>query len=552
MNHIFLYGPPGSGKSSVGKALAERLRLAFVDLDLEIEKSAGKTIPQILEEQGETVFRALETETLKRVANQSPSVIALGGGALLRTENRRCAQENGRVVFLDLNASTLIERLQNGQSQRPLLAGNLEEKLAALLEQRQGHYASFAVRVSQSGQFMGDFQKTPGKIAAEIQQKLNLLRVHTADGNFYDVVVLPGGLDSLGNSMRARGLGNPVVVIADQTVAGLYAERAVQSLQAANYTAHVITFPGGESSKSFDTTLKLWQDMLQAGLDRRSTVVALGGGVTGDLAGFAASTFMRGIRWVGVPTTLLAMVDSSLGGKTGFDLPQGKNLVGSFHDPKLVLVDSNFIASLPPREISAGMAEVVKHAMVGDPELLRLAGLGWKFCKEHMAELISRAIGVKIDIIEKDPFEQNVRAALNLGHTIGHAVEIASGYRLLHGEAIAIGLVAETLLAESLGIAEQGLAEMFTPILRGWDLPVWIPDGISRQKILRAMRVDKKRGNGVVRFTLPVRIGEVKVGVEIKDLETVLDLISRARTANSASEAGLPRSENRKHDMELP
>jgi 3-dehydroquinate synthase len=274
--------------------------------------------------------------------------------------------------------------------------------------------------------------------------------------------------------------------------------------------------------------MKLWQDLLQAGLDRHGTIVALGGGVTGDLSGFAASTFMRGVDWVSVPTTLLAMVDSSLGGKTGFDLPQGKNLVGSFHDPRLVLADPLLLSSLPLREMSAGMAEVVKHGMVGDAELFHLAGLGWDFCKRHMTELIGRAMAVKINVIEKDPFERNIRASLNLGHTIGHAVETAFGYKLLHGEAVAIGLVAETSLAESLDIAEKGLTKILALTLTDFGLPVQIPDEIPRGAIIRALQVDKKKANGVVRFTLPIRIGEVKVGVEVRDLETVLELISKA------------------------
>jgi 3-dehydroquinate synthase len=274
--------------------------------------------------------------------------------------------------------------------------------------------------------------------------------------------------------------------------------------------------------------MKLWQDLLQAGLDRHGTIVALGGGVTGDLSGFAASTFMRGVDWVSVPTTLLAMVDSSLGGKTGFDLPQGKNLVGSFHDPRLVLADPLLLSSLPLREMSAGMAEVVKHGMIGDAELFHLAGLGWDFCRRHMTELIGRAMAVKINVIEKDPFERNIRASLNLGHTIGHAVETAFGYKLLHGEAVAIGLVAETSLAESLDIAEKGLTKILALTLTDLGLPVQIPDEIPRGAIIRALQVDKKKANGVVRFTLPIRIGEVKVGVEVRDLETVLELISKA------------------------
>ncbi len=522
MKHIFLYGPPGSGKSSVGKALAERLRLPFVDLDHEIDKSVGKTIQQIMEEQGESAFRDLETKILKQISTESPRVIALGGGALLREENCRRAEESGQVVFLEAAISTLIERLQNGHSQRPLLAGNLEERLRALLEQRKEHYSSFTVRVGQSGQFIREFQKTPEQIASEIQQKLNLLQVYTADGNTYDVIVQAGGLDSLGRLMRGRGLGNPVTIIADETVAGLYAERAVKSLQAANYDAHVIAFAAGEASKNIGTIMKLWQGMLDAGLDRKSTVVALGGGVTGDLAGFAASTFMRGIDWVGVPTTLLAMVDSSLGGKTGFDLPEGKNLIGSFYPPRLVLADPQLLATLPEAELISGMAEVVKHGIISDPELFHLCSRGLNWVKDHLEEIVKRAMAVKIKIIEEDPYEKGFRAALNLGHTVGHAVELVSNFQLRHGEAVAIGMVAEAKLAERLTVAGQGLSEAMAKSLLALGLPIQIPKELLCDELIRAMRVDKKKSNGVVRFALPVEIGRVEL-VDVTDLKKALE-----------------------------
>ena len=229
----------------------------------------------------------------------------------------------------------------------------------------------------------------------------------------------------------------------------------------------------------------------------------------------------------------ISMLTASL---FGFDLPQGKNLIGSFHDPKLVLVDPQFLTTLSRREISAGMAEVAKHGMINDPELFRIVQLGWDFCKQHMLELISRAISVKIRIIERDPSEQGVRASLNLGHTIGHAVEAASGYKLLHGEAVAIGLVAETILAESLGIAKPGLVNQILPALSEMGLPVLIPNDIPGEEIIRAMRVDKKKASGMVRFALPVKIGEVKVGFEISDLKAALDLCSHTRVINYISD----------------
>jgi shikimate kinase / 3-dehydroquinate synthase len=522
MKHIFLYGPPGAGKSSAGKALAERLHLPFVDLDLEIEKSAGKTIPQIMKEQGESKFRDLETEVLKQIANESPRVIALGGGVLLREENRHYAEECGEVVFLEARIETLVERLQKNQRQRPLLTGNLNEKLKTLLEQRKDHYDSFAVRVNQSGQSIHEFQKTPEQIALEIQQKLNLLCAHLPGGNIYDVIIQHDGFDSLGSYLRERELGDPVAVIADQTVANLYAEGAVKSIEGAGYKVHVISFPAGENSKNMDTIMKLWQEMLITGLDRKSTVVALGGGVTGDLAGFAASAFMRGINWVGVPSTLLAMVDSSLGGKTGFDLPEGKNLIGSFHSPKLVLADPHLLKTLQETELISGMAEVVKHGIISDPELFYLCNRGLDWIKDNLEEVIKRAMAVKIKIIEADLYEKELRATLNLGHTVGHAVELVSHFRLRHGEAVAIGMVAEAKLAERLAVAGKGLSDTVAESLLALGLPIQIPKDLLRDELIRAMRVDKKKNAKAIRFALPAEIGRVEL-VDVTDLENVLE-----------------------------
>ena len=522
MKHIFLYGPPGAGKSSVGNALSERLRLPFIDFDLEIVKFAGKTIPQIMDEQGESAFRDLETETLKRAADESPRVIALGGGALLREENRRYAEERGQVVFLETKAETLVERLRKEQNQRPLLSGNLEEKLQALLEQRKEHYDSFMIRVSQAGQSNHEFQKTPEQVAFEIQQKLNLLSVHSPDGDIYDVIIQSGGFDSLGDFMRECKLGNPVAVIADETVAGYYAEGALKSIERAGYDVHAITFPASETSKNLDTIMKLWQGMLKIGLDRKSMVVALGGGVVGDMAGFAASTFMRGIDWIGVPTTLLAMVDSSLGGKTGFDLPEGKNLIGSFHSPKLVLADPHMLDTLLEVEFISGMAEVVKHGIISDPELFALCGRGLDWVKNNLDEIVKRAMAVKIRIIEEDPYEKGLRASLNLGHTVGHAVELVSHFQLRHGEAVAIGMVAEAKLAERLTVAGKGLSDAVAESLSALGLPIQIPKELPHQEIIRAMRMDKKKNAKAIRFALPAEIGRIEL-VDVTDLESVLE-----------------------------
>jgi 3-dehydroquinate synthase len=340
-------------------------------------------------------------------------------------------------------------------------------------------------------------------------------------GAGYDVLVKPGGLDGLGEMLKKRGLGGSMTIVSDSNVAPLYAERVLKSVRKAGYEANLITVPAGEHNKTFETVMDMWRGFLEAGLDRKSTVVALGGGVTGDLAGFAASTFMRGIAWVGLPTSLLAMSDSSLGGKTGFDLPYGKNLVGAFHSPRLVLADPHVLQTLPEVEFRSGMAEVVKHGVISDPDLFALCAAGPEAVKKDLANLVRRSMGVKIRVIEEDPFERSLRAALNLGHTVGHAIELVSDFKLRHGEAVAIGMVAVARLAERLGLAKDGLSTQIAEALQALGLPVEIPPDLLQADILKAMQLDKKKAAGVIRFALPVAIGEVRTGVEIEDLSLI-------------------------------
>ncbi|MEZ4643855.1 MAG: 3-dehydroquinate synthase [Chloroflexota bacterium] len=336
-------------------------------------------------------------------------------------------------------------------------------------------------------------------------------------GDGYDVLVQPGGLAQLGQILRARQLRGPIALVSDENVAAYYLEKATAALQAADYVVQPVVIPPGETHKTMQTVAALWEAFLQAGLERSSTVVALGGGVVGDLAGFAAATYLRGLPWVGVPTSLLAMVDSSLGGKTGADLPQGKNLVGAFHSPRLVLADPDVLATLPPAELRNGLGEVVKHGIIADPALFALCAEGWTAVSGNWPELVSRAMAVKIAIIQADPYEGGVRASLNLGHTIGHAVELVSGFQLRHGEAVAVGTVAEAQLAEQMGLAEAGVVAKITAVLRGLELPTEIPPALDWDAVIRAVNVDKKRKNGRVKFALPICIGEVRVGIDVPD-----------------------------------
>jgi 3-dehydroquinate synthase len=295
------------------------------------------------------------------------------------------------------------------------------------------------------------------------------------------------GLDAIGEMLTTRGLRGPVVVVSDQNVGPIYAQRLLASLQSKGLSAHEVFVPAGEKHKNLQTVSWIWEQFLAKKVERSSTVLALGGGVVGDMAGFAAATFLRGVSWVALPTSLLAMVDASLGGKTGVDLPQGKNLVGAFYSPRLVLADPLTLDTLPEAELRSGMAEVVKAGVIGDPELFELCALGWDALRLKLAEVVCRAMSVKISVIGADPYETGRRAVLNLGHTIGHAVELVSNFQLRHGEAVAIGMVAASRLAERLEIAEPGLADKIENVLMGLGLPVEIPPELDRQAVLSAV-----------------------------------------------------------------
>lgn len=501
MNHIFLYGPPGTGKSTVGKKIAASLKLPFVDLDRVIETDAGMSIPKIMETQGEPAFRDLETAALKQTVGTEAKVIALGGGALLRDENRAIAESSGQVLLLMAQLPTLLYRLHNDSGKRPLLTGDLGTKLSALLAKRETHYNSFPLQIHVD-------DKTAEQNAHQAQIALG--RHHLSAMGEYDVVV--------GQISRVTNLQNPIIVT-DENVAKFHLEK----LQAA-LNAKAVVIPAGEEHKTLENISFLWKSFLENGLDRKSTVIALGGGVVGDMVGFAAATYMRGIDWIGVPTTLLAMVDSSLGGKTGFDLPQGKNLVGAFHPPKLVLADPSLLLTLPERELRAGMAEVVKHGIISDPDLFAMCNRGMDWVKANLEEVVKRAMAVKIKVIEDDPYEKGFRAALNLGHTVGHAVELVSGFELRHGEAIAIGMAVEAAYAARVGLAGSGVVKAVQDSLSALNLPIAIPQEMPREEIIRAMRMDKKKNAKVIRFALPVEIGKVElVAVRVSDLESVLE-----------------------------
>ncbi len=319
-------------------------------------------------------------------------------------------------------------------------------------------------------------------------------------------------LSRVGAFAREVAPAHRYALITDSNIKPLYAGKVESQFEPG--TLDTLTIPAGESNKTRETWSRLTDQMLAKGYGRDSAVIALGGGVVGDLAGFVAATFMRGVPVVQVPTTLVAMVDASIGGKTAVDTPAGKNLVGAFHPPSAVMIDPHLLATLPLRELRAGFAEIVKHGVIADePYLREVASSASELMSAsgstsyRMLSLIVRSVEIKAEVVSRDEREEGLRKVLNFGHTIGHAVELVSGFSLLHGEAVAIGMALESKLAERIGLAETGTAATVTRTLQAAGLPTALPPGFEADAVIEAMRSDKKGRSGKTRFALPLRIG---------------------------------------------
>lgn len=505
---VFLYGPPGSGKSAVGKKLAEQLGLPFYDLDDLIVARRAMSIEDIFTIFGEAEFRRIESEVLQTTLAQTPGVVALGGGALLWEANRHAAEFYGEVICLKAQPEILHERIAHDGRIRPLLEGESKQQaLSTLLHKRASHYASFPLQL--------DTSHLPlESVVWHCQTLLGRFYVRGMQRE-YEVRVTSGGLKTLGKLLQEHGLREPLAVVTDEHVAQIYAQETSEGLIGYGYNPEMVILPPGEEHKSLRSLQEVWQALVDMHMERWGTIVSLGGGVINDLAGFAAATYMRGVPWVAVPTTLLAMVDASIGGKTGIDLRAGKNLVGAFYAPRGVWIDPQSLRTLPREEMSNGMAEVIKHGVIGDVELFERCRSIETPAEQDWEEWVKHAVAVKIRVIQEDPFEEGRRAVLNLGHTLGHALEMLSGYTIRHGRAVAIGLVFAARLAAKMGIAHVDLAEQIAATLQQWDLPTEIPKHISRQSILEAVSYDKKRRDGRPKWVLPAKIGEVIWGVDV-------------------------------------
>jgi 3-dehydroquinate synthase len=338
----------------------------------------------------------------------------------------------------------------------------------------------------------------------------------------YPIWIGPGVIEQLPRLLEEAGIdsGRKLFIVTDEHVAPLYLDQTKSQLQDAGYMVYHSVVEAGEKAKSLAVYERVMTEALEAGLDRKSAFLALGGGVVGDLAGFAAATYMRGVAFVQIPTTLLAH-DSSVGGKVAVNHPLGKNIIGAFHQPRLVAYDTEFLKTLPPREVAAGFAEVIKHGLIWDETFVtwleqNAEGLQ-RFEHDLLQEALLRACSVKVAVVSEDEKERGLRAILNLGHTFGHAFEALCGYETLnHGEAVSIGMVAAAMLAERLGIASD-ISARTRHILEKYRLPVMLPHAMNADKIIEAMRRDKKGEGGKLVFVLPTAIGKVEIRKDVAE-----------------------------------
>ena len=501
-------GPPGIGKTVVGRELARILGASFLDMDERIERRTRRKNARVIVEDGIERFRELESELLSGLApTPAWEVVATGGGASIRRSNRERMRSLGLIVGLRGSLATVARGLERTMGKREHLAREgvaPREHAKRVLQERRAVYADVDVGFDVEG---ATPDETARAIAAWMVSSRGI-RIDVAASRPYPILVRAGLLDHVGRHLADLGWRGRVALVRDATAARLHEPVLAASLRDAGMEPVTIRVPQGERAKTTAALARLWRELARAGIGRDGGVVALGGGATGDLAGSAAATYMRGIAIAHVPTTLLAMVDSSIGGKTAVDLPEGKNLVGAFHAPSAVLSDPALLATLPPRQVSSGLAEVVKTAYLADrasvDQTARSAArvLGRDLAPATL--LVAMSAEMKAAVVSADERESGLRELLNFGHTFGHAYEAARGYTVTHGEAVAVGMVFASALAEQLGLAPRTLRPGLEDLLERAGLPVRARIPARAWSLLGR---DKKARAGQTRWILPRRIG---------------------------------------------
>lgn len=555
--NIFLVGLMGAGKTTVGRLLAKRLGMRFVDSDHEIEARTGATISWIFEIEGEESFRRREVETIRDLTGRSGVVLATGGGAVIHPENRKHLKARGTVIYLRASVNNILQRTMHDKSRPLLQTENRKEKLEELARQRDPLYREVADIIVdtgrpnvhamvqsimaqlanyQKGQTARKQKKQPANRTKKVQTIMKNSDTHLEVDLGERSYPIEIGADLLTDTALLGRLisGKRIVIITNTVVAPLYLETLTRSLETAGKTVQSLVLPDGEKEKNWTSLMKIFDFLMEHKCDRKTTLVALGGGVIGDMTGYAAASFMRGVPFVQVPTTLLAEVDSSVGGKTGINHPLGKNMIGAFYQPEAVIADTKTLDTLPDRELVAGLAEVIKYGAIIDMPF-------FEWLEDHIGNLLARdrdalayairrSCEIKADIVRQDERESTgLRAILNFGHTFGHAIEAGLGYgEWLHGEAVGCGMVMAADLSCRMGWLDATLRDRIRALVEKAGLPVVSP-ALGTERWIGLMQVDKKNAGGEIQFVLLKTLGEAVV------TPVPMDLLSATLRESSAA-----------------
>lgn len=528
---VFLWGPMGAGKSSVGSALAAATGAELIDTDRLVERRTAQSLAALFSRGGEPAFRLAERDTLDAILARSPGspprVVSLGGGALLDRNRRLAVLERGTLVTLTATPEVCFGRIDVSRETRPLLSGQSREEATETLRKLQ------VDRANAYGESHLTIETTRLSVPQIVAQLLPLLarrHVVVAAGPKTYAVHLATRIDGLEEILPLAG-ATSTNVVTDDNVAALTAFAALLDDKRAEAVGAPVVLAAGERHKTIAGVQPIWDSLLSRGADRSAALVAIGGGVVTDMTGFAAAAWHRGVRWIAAPTTLLGMVDASVGGKTGVDLGQAKNALGAFHPPIAVRACVGWLETEPPRSYRSGLAELLKTALIARPDLLAdMLADPSSFARRDEARLlqaVTAATAAKAAIVSRDPEERGERAVLNLGHTLGHALEAAGGYeRYTHGEAVGLGLLAALRVGTALGITEDG--EALVHQVARFLSAVGLPSALTNAELTSALPLlglDKKRRGRALRFITLERPGVPRmVDLPIDELGRLLEL----------------------------
>lgn len=530
--NIFLVGLMGSGKTTVGRALARKLNKRFIDSDHEIESRTGVSIPVIFEIEGEASFRAREAEVIKELTSMDDIVLATGGGAILNAESRQFLHERGTVIYLRASVNSILQRTRHDKNRPLLRTADPRKKLEELEQQRHSLYQQTAHVIIETGRphinhlvqqiveklpcSDRTFSSSETMKTVHINatgQRVQTLKVELGERS-YPIFI---GQDILTDEkiLQDSIQSKRVVIVTNDVVAPLYLSRLREKLLSLGKEVSAVILRDGEEFKTWESLTQIYDHLLSEKCDRKTMLVALGGGVIGDMTGFAAATYMRGVPFVQVPTTLLSQVDSSVGGKTGINHPAGKNMIGAFYQPQAVIADTATLNSLPDNELSAGIAEVIKHGAITDLAFFEWLESNMNAVRqrepEALAYVIVKSCEIKADIVRQDEREGGLRAILNFGHTFGHAIEAGLGFGAwLHGEAVGCGMSLAAEASYKLGFIDFMQRTRLIQLISNAGLPV-IPPQLGGQRWLELMEVDKKNEGGKIRFILIKPLGKAEI-----------------------------------------